>query len=867
MSGAERFATYLKKKDPGLFRKLVEQLSPKVFGLSSKLFSDRADAEDVTQEVFLALFRRSEPFADDASLEMWLCGAAVNLARKKFRSQARRRNREQRYQQEAPTAISPGLDARELTRELGQQVARLPVGLRIPLVLNRLEGRPLRSIAELLGCSVGTVHNRVKAGLTRLRSSLSASGYTPCMVGLLARVEAPSVCGSAFAATAAGATVPATFSLTGLAVAVLLVAGAAAVGLPRVLAPAGEQPHLERAQAQPETRAEPLSAVSPAAWIEPVVAVEPATASAPVPSEPGPDAARPEDADGEPAHERVDERRRVPHFPAYVQQETEVSRLMVETALRRAVDLEAEAKNLAVYYAQAGLDGLEMLVQERAPAAHPLDKGSSTLDLAVESKAAHSLSEVEAFLWAADAGATYDSRPAYRELALGAGLRARFSDLPAGSFCLEVRAARHTPVYVWLELSTDAPLQMRVQLEAQLLITGRLLTEGRLPVVGARIEAGGAEVLSEQGGHFQLSPELQPGEHALTVSHPDFVPATVPVQVPETSLRDAERRLEVGPVELYGAVTLRGQVFGPEGPTQAELELDGEWWGSTDAAGQFVISQLEARPHVLLVSAAGLVGIAHSQRSEPGEEQLELTLSPGGQITVLPDGADAATVSTTWWYGLSRTYLQAEVSNGQAVFTNLFPGTYQVGGHLGGRIETIQLLPGEHRLVDLSAPTQLTRLTGTVRDPLGLAGGDPVYVFVAGEGFEAYREADSNGVFTFEELPEGPYEIFARCFDRAVHRGMVLVAPGTHYELELSPTGKLRGQVLDAAGQAVAGARVEVGMVGFGGLREATSDPQGNFELVDIYPYGHYHLRASSPLGSLQTELQVPSQNLVLVLR
>lgn len=869
MTGAARFSTYLEKQDPQLFRQLVERWRPRVFGLCARLFPDRADAEDITQEVFLALFRRREPFPDDTALDDWLCGAAVNLARRRFRSRARRRARERRYERAEP-ALPRGLDERELAEALGRKIAALPATIRLPLVLHQLEGQPMRRIARQLGCSVGTVHNRVQDGLSRLRASLQESGYTASALGLLALLPAPPTS----APLALAALVP-SGQLKLWVVAVLLVTGAATLSLraPEA-APAPDPVAVVEREAAPERVALPDEGGAPVELPVVDASSESGTSSAPGGSEAAHAPAPAADA-AEAGEEEADDaaRRRAGQHPYPYHALEGLGRSYQQTLSEDLVAGSEDARrayeahlNVAGGWGPVAslplvaIEGMMLMEEAHTEAAHPLDAGECRLSVVVRSRAGQLLRELEARLWIADPDGADPGRPLFRSLPVEAG-EVHAEGLPGGLFLLELAAADHIPSYLWVDLVADEALSLEVFLETPVLVRGRIVTRARLPVAGVRVTGGGAEAVSEADGSFALSPLWEPGTYDLALFHPDYVPATAAVRIPPSELHDQTRIVELPPLEIHGALNLSGLVRGPEGPVAgATIDIDGGPVATSDGDGRFQFVQLEARPHTLFVSSGERVAIAASERTRPGSVELVVDLAPGGRLTILPADPQASAVQVSWWKRLHGVPLSASVVDGRAELRGLFPGLYQVGGQFGGRIETVELLPGEHRTVDLGAPQNVGSLSGVVHDPQDIAGDMPVYVFAMAPDFNDYVEVGADGTYTFASLPEGPCELFLRCPDRGVGRASVTVSGATERSLTLLPGGVLRGTVVDNQGRPVEDAVVETGMVGFGGRRETRTDADGSFQLFDIYPYGHYDLVVESPLGSTALVLVDPGE-------
>ncbi len=136
-------------------RLLVGRFQAEVFGLCVRLLHHRHDAEDVTQEVFLRVFRSLRGWDSSRPLKPWIMGIAVNRCRT-WLSQRSRRPELADYLQE--TVAGPATDdAAELLHEIQAALAELRVEYRTVFVLFHEQGQPYEEIALALGRPVGTI--------------------------------------------------------------------------------------------------------------------------------------------------------------------------------------------------------------------------------------------------------------------------------------------------------------------------------------------------------------------------------------------------------------------------------------------------------------------------------------------------------------------------------------------------------------------------------------------------------------------------------------------------------------------------------------------------------------------------------------
>jgi len=136
-------------------RTLVERFQAEVFGLCVRLLGHRHDAEDVTQEVFLRVFRSLGGWDAARPLKPWLMGIAVNRCRTWLTQRARRPESVDYLQDVA--AGPPADDSAELLHEIRAALAELRPEYRIVFVLFHERGQPYEDIALALERPVGTI--------------------------------------------------------------------------------------------------------------------------------------------------------------------------------------------------------------------------------------------------------------------------------------------------------------------------------------------------------------------------------------------------------------------------------------------------------------------------------------------------------------------------------------------------------------------------------------------------------------------------------------------------------------------------------------------------------------------------------------
>lgn len=147
------------------FTDLVNQYIDTVFRIAFGYTKCTADAEDITQDVFLALLREKQPFASDEHLKHWLIRVTVNQCRKWFRSTKR--------------IVGPFEDYANVVSfesqrhsDLFYAVMDLPTKYRVPILLYYYEEYTTDEIAMIMKIPKGTICTNLKRGRDMLKKTL-----------------------------------------------------------------------------------------------------------------------------------------------------------------------------------------------------------------------------------------------------------------------------------------------------------------------------------------------------------------------------------------------------------------------------------------------------------------------------------------------------------------------------------------------------------------------------------------------------------------------------------------------------------------------------------------------------------------------
>jgi RNA polymerase sigma-70 factor, ECF subfamily len=166
-------------RDEAACAELVAEHQRMVVQLATNLLGDRDEALDLSQEVFLRVFRTIHRFRGQSSLRTWIYRIAVNQARNRHRFW-RRRHRADQVSLDAHVAAhgefassrqwtpEHRFEQKELAARLHSALNHLPFDQRTVIVLREIDGLSYDDIAFSLGVAIGTVKSR----LTRARQAL-----------------------------------------------------------------------------------------------------------------------------------------------------------------------------------------------------------------------------------------------------------------------------------------------------------------------------------------------------------------------------------------------------------------------------------------------------------------------------------------------------------------------------------------------------------------------------------------------------------------------------------------------------------------------------------------------------------------------
>ena len=161
------------------FAALFEMHKRRVYSLCLRMTGNTAEAEDLTQEAFLQLFRKIGTFRGESAFSTWLHRLSVNVVLMHLRKKGLQQISldEVDSSQDEPVKRDYGDNDRRLMGSvdrisLTQAIAELPHGYRTVFVLHDIEGYEHNEIAEIMKCSVGNSKSQLHKARMKLRDWL-----------------------------------------------------------------------------------------------------------------------------------------------------------------------------------------------------------------------------------------------------------------------------------------------------------------------------------------------------------------------------------------------------------------------------------------------------------------------------------------------------------------------------------------------------------------------------------------------------------------------------------------------------------------------------------------------------------------------
>ncbi len=174
----------LKQGDRSAFDYLVTNHQVRIYNACLGVLRSQEDAEDVTQEVFVEIYRSINSFKEEAKLSTWMYRIAMTKSLDFLRGKKRKKrfafmkplfgeDNAPRY--DPPDFVHPGvqLENKETAAQLFKAIAELPENQKVAFTLNKIEGLSYQEISEIMETTVPSVESLLFRARQNLKNLLS----------------------------------------------------------------------------------------------------------------------------------------------------------------------------------------------------------------------------------------------------------------------------------------------------------------------------------------------------------------------------------------------------------------------------------------------------------------------------------------------------------------------------------------------------------------------------------------------------------------------------------------------------------------------------------------------------------------------
>ena len=163
--------------DEPAFAAIVDAYHQPVFNYVLRSVGDREHAEDLTQDVFVRVWRALPSYAFRAKLTTWIFQIAKNVVLDDLRSRKNRLQPVELVPEQLPAVAGPPIEQSEMVRALWVAVEQLSVDLKTALVLRDVVGLSYNEIAEAVDVPLATVKWRIYSARNEVQLSLAEAGF------------------------------------------------------------------------------------------------------------------------------------------------------------------------------------------------------------------------------------------------------------------------------------------------------------------------------------------------------------------------------------------------------------------------------------------------------------------------------------------------------------------------------------------------------------------------------------------------------------------------------------------------------------------------------------------------------------------
>jgi len=155
------------------FEEIFQLHHRRVYSICLRMTGNSTEAEDLTQDVFIQVFRKLGSFRGESAFTTWLHRLTVNQVLMHFR---KKHIKKEQLTEDGEMPLEKIVDGNKFNRSpvldrlaLNEAIVQLPHGYRMVFILHDVEGLEHSEIASLLGCSIGTSKSQLHRARMRMR--------------------------------------------------------------------------------------------------------------------------------------------------------------------------------------------------------------------------------------------------------------------------------------------------------------------------------------------------------------------------------------------------------------------------------------------------------------------------------------------------------------------------------------------------------------------------------------------------------------------------------------------------------------------------------------------------------------------------
>ncbi len=192
--GEQKLVDLLKRRDERAFEELMRIHGGTVYNIAFRMMGNHAEAEDLSQEIFITVFKRIDSFRGDSSLSTWLYRVAINHCKNRIKYMQRRHDQDRKEYQDSRPAVASGskatagafdrpdevVEAKQTEQMIQRALETLDEDHRTILVLREIECMSYEQIGEIMKLEAGTVKSKLhRARATFMQRMKDMQGTPP----------------------------------------------------------------------------------------------------------------------------------------------------------------------------------------------------------------------------------------------------------------------------------------------------------------------------------------------------------------------------------------------------------------------------------------------------------------------------------------------------------------------------------------------------------------------------------------------------------------------------------------------------------------------------------------------------------------